>query len=147
MSGARAGAGASDELEVRQSVLDQLVAHAREEAPNECCGMLIGTPRRIERAVRARNTLCSPTRYHIDPSDQIAAIRSARERGEVVVGFYHSHPESSPTPSNTDRAEAAYPGQCYLIVFPGTPTVPAEVRGYRLQDSGNFRAVALVPIP
>ncbi len=134
-------------IEVRQSVLDDLVAHAREEAPNECCGVLIGTAQRIERTVRARNTLGSPTRYQIDPRDQIAAIRSARERGQAVLGFYHSHPSSPPTPSSTDRMEAAYPGHCYLIVSPGGPSEGPEVRGFRFQISGNFLPVTLVPIP
>ena len=134
-------------IEVRQAVLDDLVAHARAEAPNECCGTLIGAGDRIERSVRARNTLGSPTRYQIDPVDQIAAIRSARERGESVVGFYHSHPSSPPTPSATYRIEAAYPGHWYLIVSPGAPSGDAEVRGFRLEVSGNFLPLALVPIP
>lgn len=134
-------------IEVRQAVLDDLVAHAREEAPNECCGVLVGAGPRIERIVRARNTLGSPTRYQIDPRDQIAAIRSARERGESVVGFYHSHPSSAPMPSETDRVEAAYPGHWYLIVSPGGPAASAEVRGFQLQVSGNFLPVTLVPIP
>ena len=134
-------------IEIRRSVLDDLVAHAREEAPNECCGVLIGSAQRIDRAVRARNALDSPTRYQIDPRDQIAAIRGARERGECVVGFYHSHPSSAPAPSETDRAEASYPGQCYLIVSPGGPASAPEIRAFQLQGSGNFLPIALVPIP
>ncbi len=134
-------------VEIRQSVLDELITHARQDSPNECCGVLIGTAQRIERAVRARNVLQSASRYQIDPRDQIAAIKSARERSEAVVGFYHSHPNSAPAPSPTDRAEAAYPGHCYLIVSPGRAGGPAEVRGYRLQESGNFLPVTLVPCP
>ena len=134
-------------LEVRRAVLDALIAHAREEAPLECCGLLVGSALRIERAVRARNQLGSPTRYLIDPEDQIAAMKSARERGEVVVGFYHSHPSSAPAPSDTDRAEAAYPGHCYLIVSPGNATQSPQVRAFRLRDSGNFLPLRLVPIP
>ncbi len=132
-------------VHIHRAVLDELVAHARDEAPNECCGILIGAGFRINRSVRARNTLDSPTRYLIDPRDQIAAMKSARARGEVVVGFYHSHPSSAPVPSETDRSEATYPGHCYLIVFPGNDRSPAEVRGFRLHGSGNFLAVTLVP--
>jgi proteasome lid subunit RPN8/RPN11 len=143
------GTPASDEpaIQIRQAVLDDLIAHARMEAPNECCGMLIGTRERIERAVRARNALGSQTRYLIDPRDQFAAIKIARERGESVVGFYHSHPSSPATPSDRDRVEAAYPGHCYLIVSPGSSTGPGEVRGFRLHTSGNFTAITLVPFP
>ena len=119
-------AGGDPLVEIRQAVLADLIAHAREEAPNECCGVLVGTSGRIERSVRARNALGSPTRYRIDPRDQIAAIKSAREQRESVVGFYHSHPSSPPSPSDTDRVEAAYPGHCYLIVSPGARGRPAR---------------------
>jgi proteasome lid subunit RPN8/RPN11 len=132
-------------VEVRQAVLDDVVAHARTEAPNECCGVLIGSGQRVDHAVRARNLLSSPTRYQIDPVDQFAAIKAARESGREVVGFYHSHPASSPTPSATDREEAAYPGYYYLIVSPGSLEAPAEVRAFRLQHSGNFLRIRLVP--
>jgi proteasome lid subunit RPN8/RPN11 len=134
-------------VEVRQSVLGEITAHARAEAPLECCGILIGTGRRIERATRARNQLRSPTRYLIEPEDHFAALKSAREDGQAVVGFYHSHPASAPAPSETDRLEAAYPGHWHLIVFPGTGTQPPEVRAFQLMESGNFLPATLVPIP
>ncbi len=134
-------------IEIRRAVLDDLLAHARQAAPLECCGILVGTPGRIERSVRARNTLGSPTRYQIDPADQIAAMRSARDRGETVVGFYHSHPASPPMPSDTDRSEAAYPGHCYLIVSPGAGDAESQILGFRLHASGNFLPVRLVPTP
>ncbi len=152
MSAGDLGAGptaapAGSTVEIRRAVLDEVTAHACQEAPNECCGVLIGTRQRIERAVRARNTLESATRYQIDPRDQFAAIRSARERGEAVIGFYHSHPSSPPAPSETDRAEAAYPGYYYLIVSPGSADSPRETRGFRFDESGNFEPITLVPCP
>lgn len=134
-------------VEIRQSVLGEITDHARAEAPLECCGILIGADRRIERAARARNSLGSPTRYLIDPEDHFAALKSARENGQAVVGFYHSHPASAPAPSETDRLEAAYPGHWHLIVFPGTADDPPEVRAFQLLDSGNFLPATLVPIP
>ncbi len=131
---------------VRRSVLEELLAHARREEPNECCGILIGREGRIERAMPARNSLGSPTRYLIDPHDHFAAIRSAREHGESVIGFYHSHPSTPPLPSAVDRGEAAYPGHYYLIVSPGDAAAAGEVRGFRLHESGNFVPLTLVPI-
>ena len=141
------GVAATIAIEVRQSVLEAITAHARDEAPLECCGILIGRERRVERAARARNILGSTTRYLVDAEDHFAALRSARESGQSVVGFYHSHPASPPSPSETDRAEAAYPGHLHLIVFPGSATQAAEIRAFRLVDSGNFLAVEIVPIP
>lgn len=134
-----------EHVEVRQSVLDDLLAHARESMPEECCGILIGHRGRIERSARARNQLKSTTRYVIEPEDHFAAIRGARATGEAVVGFYHSHPSSEPVPSPTDEQEAAYAGHCYLIVSPGGQGAAPQVRGFRLDDGGNFTEVKLVP--
>ncbi|MGE5358338.1 MAG: Mov34/MPN/PAD-1 family protein [Bacteroidales bacterium] len=132
---------------MRQAVLDDLVAHASQEAPRECCGILVGSTSRIERSFRARNLLKSATRYVMDPEDQFAAIRFAREAGLAVVGFYHSHPASDPVPSETDRREAEYPNHWYLIVRPAAGERAAEVRGFLLEESGNFLPIALVPTP
>ncbi len=134
-------------VSVRQAVLDDIIAHARQEAPQECCGVLIGSAQRIERSRRARNLLSSTTRYLIDPEDQFAAIRLARELDLAVVGFYHSHPASPPEPSESDLAEAEYPGHWYLIVNPGDPRLPAQVRGFVLHESRNFLPITLVPTP
>lgn len=141
--------GGSDEVEVvevRRAALDAIARHAEEERPNECCGLLVGTPRRIDYARRARNLHASPTRYQVDPADHFAAIRAARADGLAVVGAYHSHPASPPVPSATDLAEALYPEFLYLIVSPPDRERPvAEIRGYRLLD-GRFVEVRIVPV-
>jgi proteasome lid subunit RPN8/RPN11 len=129
--------------EIPVSVIDQILAHAEAEAPNECCGLLLGSAGPgawvIDCAFRARNALDSPTRFQIDPDDHFAAIKSARARGLTVVGAYHSHPVSAAVPSPRDLAEAADPELLHVIV--GLPE--RAVRAYRLCD-GNFQAVALV---
>ncbi len=112
-----------------RAVRDAVIAHARETAPAECCGMLVGTPGTIAAAVRARNLSDSPSRFLIDPADHIRARREARATGLDVVGFYHSHPHSAAEPSPTDIAEASYPNHLYLIV--GLQDEAAEVRVYR----------------
>ena len=99
-----------------RAVLDAIVAHARAAQPLECCGILIGRGDRITAAVAARNLEASQTRYLIDPGDHIRARRQAREAGDEVLGFYHSHPASPPVPSPRDIAEASYPECVWLIV-------------------------------
>jgi proteasome lid subunit RPN8/RPN11 len=103
-------------VKIARRALDQVIAHARETQPAECCGILLGSPDDIVRAVRATNLSADPSRYEIDPRDHIAARREARASGEQIVGFYHSHPHSAPDPSETDLSEATYHDALYLIV-------------------------------
>ena len=98
------------------AVLDQVMAHARREAPAEACGILLGSSSRLVEAVPAHNLSADPNRFEIDPQDHFAAMREARRRGLDVAGFYHSHPHSAATPSPTDVAEVTYGGILYLIV-------------------------------
>jgi len=116
-----------------------MLAHARHEAPRECCGLLIGTTESVMRSVRARNLENGSTRYLIDPADHFAAIRSARADGLDVVGAYHSHPSSAPVPSTTDIAEANS-GVDFLYVI--VSLVNDEVCGYRIEQ-GNATACRL----
>jgi proteasome lid subunit RPN8/RPN11 len=122
-------------VSLKSEVRSHVVAHAREAAPAECCGMLVGRGDRILEAVRARNIAESPTRFLIEPADHIAARRDARARGLEVVGFYHSHPQAPAEPSATDLAEATYSDHLYLIV--GLRDAEPDVRVYAL-ISGNF---------
>jgi proteasome lid subunit RPN8/RPN11 len=131
-------------MKVSDGVIEHVVRHTREAVPEECCGILLGTGDRIEDARRGRNSSDQPTvRFVLDPRDHVAAIREARGRGLTVVGFYHSHPRSAAVPSETDRAEASYPGQLVLIV--GLAGEPADVRLYRFAD-GNFLEVPFVTV-
>jgi proteasome lid subunit RPN8/RPN11 len=113
---------------------DDIVEHARETAPAECCGLLIGTAESIVEAARTTNLASDPNRFEMDPGDHIRARREARTRGLDVLGFYHSHPRSPAIPSARDRAEAWYPGYLYLIV--SVRAEPADVRLYRLDPEG-----------
>jgi proteasome lid subunit RPN8/RPN11 len=131
-------------VKIRQAIFDQIVAHALEERPNECCGLLIGTDGIVEDAVRARNVRRSPTRFQVEPADHFAAIRRARAAGREVIGAYHSHPNGPSGPSDTDRVRLTDPSMFHIIVSlaHGTRTV----RAFRLSD-GNFSPLELVPVP
>jgi proteasome lid subunit RPN8/RPN11 len=119
-------------MTISQRVLDDVVAHARECRPVECCGVLIGQGGQIAAAIRTRNIAESPTRFVIDPKDHFEARRTARAQGLEVVGFYHSHPHSRAYPSPVDRAEAAYPDAVHLIV--GLVGGEPEIRLFRLSE-------------
>jgi proteasome lid subunit RPN8/RPN11 len=119
-------------MTIASSVVDEVIAHATECQPLECCGVLLGTSDHITRAIRARNIAESATRFLLDPHAHIEARRTARNQGLQVVGFYHSHPHSQPYPSATDLAEAAYPECVHLIV--GFVDGKAEVRLFNYKD-------------
>jgi proteasome lid subunit RPN8/RPN11 len=125
-------------------VRDRLIAHAREAAPEECCGLLLGHGADIVEAIRARNIAVSAaTRFLIDSKDHIDARREGRARGLEVLGFYHSHPGGGAVPSETDLAEASYPGSVYAIV--GLRAEAPEVRVFEFAN-GNFHERALVTV-
>jgi proteasome lid subunit RPN8/RPN11 len=128
---------------LRQSALEAIVAHARRETPRECCGVLIGRADEILEAAPARNLADGNDRFVLDPRDHIDIRRRARHAGLDVVGFYHSHPHSSPRPSAVDLAEASYPDHCYLIVALGG--ADAVVALYRMTD-GNFVEAPFVTV-
>ena len=131
-------------MNIPQHVADDVLAHAREEAPRECCGILLGTPAGIVEIVRARNLAGGTTRFVIDPQDHITARRHGRSRQLEVVGFYHSHPRSAPYPSETDLAESDYPGAVHLIA--GVSDTGQELRLYTWDD-GSVEEVPLAIVP
>jgi proteasome lid subunit RPN8/RPN11 len=129
-------------VRIAATVVDAIIAHAREAAPRECCGLLLGSADRIEASVRTRNLAPEPTRFLIDPKGHIDGRRHARERGLDVVGFYHSHARSAAFPSERDRDEAGYPDHLYMIV---SLREPSEARLFRL-TAGNFVEVPFVTV-
>ena len=123
--------------------LDAVLRHAERATPRECCGVLVGREGEVLQAVEARNLADDPNRFVLDPRDHIDIRRRARAAGLSVVGFYHSHPHSPAQPSETDRAEAAYPGHLHLIV--GLSAPEPEVRLFQLAD-GNFVETQFVTV-
>jgi proteasome lid subunit RPN8/RPN11 len=108
-------------LKIDKSAYDALRRHGEETYPHECCGVLLGEMngdgRKVTSVVRCGNTRTdSPeNRYHIDPRELVKIQRQGRERGEDIVGFYHSHPDHPPQWSQTDLAEAHWIGCSYVI--------------------------------
>jgi len=132
-------ADADGALRIAANLLTGLVSAARDAAPREACGLLVGRGREVVRVVPARNADPSPTRYTVAPEDHFAALRAARRDGLDVIGAWHSHPAGTPEPSASDTAEATV-DLVYLIV--GLQPEPA-VAAWRLVG-GNFAAVSLV---
>ena len=123
-------------MKISREMVDEMIAHAREDAPNECCGMIGGTDGGAARVYRSINAEASPLRYSLDAGDQFRIMREIEERGEELVGIYHSHTGSAAYPSQTDLNLATYPDAVYVIVSLEDPQSP-DVRGFWIRD-GQF---------
>ena len=128
-------------MRIPRRIYDELVAHAREEAPNECCGLIGGEDGEAKTLYRAVNAEASPLRYNLDPNDQFRIMREIEERGEELSAIYHSHTHSEAYPSQTDIVLATYPDTVYLIV--SLTEEPETLRGFRIVD-GEVDEVELV---
>lgn len=106
------------DFKIPQTLVEEMFAHARGCAPEECCGLLGGEGNRAAAVYRLRNVAPRPeVAYEAAPEELFEAQRSMRARGERLVGVYHSHPRSSdPEPSRTDVRLAFYPEAFYFII-------------------------------
>lgn len=111
-------------IEITQEHYDEIIAHAREEYPNECCGLLFGKGTRAERLLRMENVEHSPLNYRVDSRQLLEAFEAMERLGLDLVGIYHSHTHSPAEPSRTDVALAGYPDAHYLIVSLADPERP-----------------------
>jgi proteasome lid subunit RPN8/RPN11 len=128
-------------MRISRQIHEELLAHAREDAPNECCGLIGGNNGVARTVYRARNAEASPLRYNLDPQDQFRIMTEMDERGEELSAIYHSHTASPAYPSQTDINLAAYPEALYLIV--SLADGEKDLRGYRIED-GEVTEVDLV---
>lgn len=121
-------------MKISQALIEEMVAHARADLPNECCGMLGGRDGEATSVVRVENAAASPLRYEMDPQGQFDALKAIEDGGEDLIGIYHSHTRSAAYPSQTDVNEARmWPEQVYVIVSLEDEEAP-DVKAYDLAD-------------
>jgi proteasome lid subunit RPN8/RPN11 len=113
---------------------DQIFAYAKEADPAECCGLIGGKRGHARSLYPMRNVAADKTvAYEAAPEDLFAAQRQMRERGEVLLAIYHSHPRSTePAPSETDVRLAYYPQAVYFIV--GLAGLQPVIRAFRISE-------------
>jgi proteasome lid subunit RPN8/RPN11 len=130
---------------ISRSLLDELISHARDEAPNECCGVVAveaGPPVRAATVHRAVNIAASPLRFEVDGRQLLQTIEEIEGAGSELGAIYHSHTRTAPYPSQTDINFAVnWPGVEWIIVGLASGE-PPEVRSY-LIDGGEVREVAV----
>jgi [CysO sulfur-carrier protein]-S-L-cysteine hydrolase len=119
-------------MRISRDLLDDMIAHARTDAPNECCGMVASRNGEAVAVHRARNKAASPLRYEIDGMEQYEIQSAIEDAGLELGAIYHSHTRSAPEPSQTDINLAFYPEALYVIV--GLEHGEPDVRAWRIVD-------------
>jgi proteasome lid subunit RPN8/RPN11 len=122
--------------EIPEAVVDALVEHMRAVLPNEGCGYLVGdlSSGRIDRFLSVANSAPSPTRFVLDPLEQLAAEQAIEAAGEQVVGIAHSHPTGVNEPSATDIADAGRYDPFGVFVHAIVDPQEGSVRRFRIVD-------------
>jgi proteasome lid subunit RPN8/RPN11 len=135
-------------MDIAPEQLEEILAHAREEAPNECCGVVAAAAAsddertRAVRVHRAVNRAASPLRFEIDGLEVMRLLDSIEGDGLQIGAIYHSHTRTAPYPSQTDINFAVnWPGAEWIIVGLAEPERP-EVRSYLIEE-GVVREVEI----
>jgi proteasome lid subunit RPN8/RPN11 len=143
-------------MRISRELLDDVLAHARAESPNECCGMIASRNGEAVAVHRARNVAEDPVKlYVMDSREQYRIQNEIEDAGFDLGAIYHSHPASVPEPSPTDKRLAAigdgdnrrlaYPGTLYIIVGLADPAEP-DVRAWSIElDEVSPVALEVVP--
>jgi proteasome lid subunit RPN8/RPN11 len=121
-------------VKIAPAMVEEIVAHARDELPNECCGLIAAENGRAVKLFRTSNAEASPVRYGLDPREQYRIMVEIERSGWMLGAIYHSHTRSPAYPSQTDVNLAFYPDALYLIVSLEDADRP-ELRAYRIVDS------------
>ena len=127
-------------MKLPRAFVDQMIAHARKDAPNECCGIIAGNDGYATHLYPAINGAASPYRYEVDSKDLLRITREMNNNDWDVFAIYHSHTHTQAYPSATDVRLAFYPDAYYVLVSLGDPAKPEvtpgrpDVRAYRIVD-------------
>jgi [CysO sulfur-carrier protein]-S-L-cysteine hydrolase len=120
-------------MRIARDLYEEMIAHAREDAPNECCGMVGTADGRAMAVYRAVNAEASPLRFRIDPEEQLELHNRIDDAGLELGAIYHSHTRTEPRPSQTDINFAKlWPGVLWIIV--GLSGDAVDVRTWRIDD-------------
>jgi [CysO sulfur-carrier protein]-S-L-cysteine hydrolase len=126
-------------LKIGQNLLDAMVAHARQDHPDEACGVIAGPAGsdNPQRFIPMINAARSPTFYEFDSSDLLKLYRELDANDEDPVVIYHSHTATEAYPSRTDVSYAAEPFAHYVLISTretGAADGPYEFRSFRIVD-------------
>lgn len=121
-------------LQLPRTVVDTVVAHARRDHPDECCGVITGRDGQVGRVFEMQNAERSPTGFSFDSAEWLRVYRAIDDADEEFLVVYHSHTMTEAYPSRTDIGwSRTTPFQHWLLVSTREPHVD-EVRAFRIVD-------------
>ena len=125
-------------LHIEKRFVKEMIDHARQDLPNECCGILAGQKGRVLQLYRMTNVEASPFRFSMDPKEIVRVDTEAGEKGWDLMAIYHSHVRSQAYPSDTDvriasGTAALWPDVRYILVSLMDQANP-EVRIFEIKD-------------
>ncbi|HMK52638.1 MAG TPA: M67 family metallopeptidase [Thermodesulfobacteriota bacterium] len=103
-------------IRIPKSIYEKMVDHAKKERPLECCGILGGKKRTVEKAFELQNAEESPVLYSMAPHEQMKVFEEMEKESMEMIAIYHSHPNTVPFPSVTDVKLAFYPDVSCIII-------------------------------
>jgi len=101
---------------IAKNLFERMIEHSKREFPNEACGILSGSQGRVEKVYEMTNVDKSPETFFMDAREQLKVMKEIRDRGEEMIGIYHSHVASEAYPSSHDVELALYPEASYVII-------------------------------
>jgi proteasome lid subunit RPN8/RPN11 len=129
-------------LRLPRAMREEIIAHARAEAPRECCGLIAGKDGALLRLYRLTNIAPGNTLYEIAPEEIYRVDRECASAGWEIAVIYHSHPATPAYPSPTDVSLAFWPDAAYLICSLADPNAPS-LRAFRIVD-GQISELTIV---
>jgi [CysO sulfur-carrier protein]-S-L-cysteine hydrolase len=121
-------------MKISQRLIDEMVAHAREDLPNECCGLVSGKDGKALVVHRIANEEASPFRYRMHGQEEYDARKAIDEAGQEVIAAYHSHTKTAAYPSQTDVNEAQMLSDLIFLIVSLQDSDAPNVKAYWLKD-------------
>ncbi len=103
-------------IRIPKTIFQKIVDHAKREWPLECCGILGGMDKTVQKSFELQNTEESPVLYSMSPQEQMKAFEEMEKESMKMVAIYHSHPHTIPFPSETDVKLTFYPDVSSIII-------------------------------
>lgn len=128
-------------LTIPKHFIDDIISHAKAEAPLECCGILAGKDGSVTHIYKMKNTENDPDKYFMEAKEQFAVIKDMRLKEIDMLAIYHSHPHSPARPSGVDINLAYYPEAVYIIISLMDTAKPV-IKGFLIKE-GKVEETAL----